>query len=180
MDSMPLFALKDSRHDTQIYAREPEHIIEVARHYHGRAREANVLGDPRCFPWMREVPRLENIAEVQEGRIAYHVGMINFNPADVDLNGEFWSEELQVTPDFVIATTLESVARFDEHRQRLQSSKRGSLYKLDIPGAFGGLYFIPEAVVQGIAMYDLTPHLEKARPLLEKIAEVRRSHPNIR
>lgn len=176
---MELYQLRGDDEPIQIYSRIPQDIIDVVRHYHEQAKNNGELDDPKLAKWVRQIPSLGDIARVDSGFIRYHVGMINLNSTEVDMNEDLFSERMQVTDDFEVAVSPESISYFDQHRRQFPNLKRGDLYKLQIQGIFGGLYFIPEDVMTGIVGYDLTPHYKKSKGVRELIQKVKKGHPNL-
>lgn len=180
---MGLYLLKmpeDANAFVRVYARDSEHIIELVDYYRQRARDSGHLEDPKLGWWVKKIPSLEDIEQVRSGHINYHVGMIVLNPDEVDREGDFFSERMQVADDFTVAVSLEAMAYFDLQRRQLPNSKRRELYKFQIEGgAFSSLNFIPEDVVQGITSYDIFPHLEKSRDVIESIRQAKAGHPNL-
>lgn len=176
---MDLYKLRVQDEPVGIYARTPQHTVDLVSHYHEQARDAGHLDDPRLAKWVSKIPTLDDIAKVESGFIRYHAGMINLNPNEVDMEGDLFSERMQVTDDFEVAVSPEGLFYFGMQRQQLPNSKRGELYKFQTPGIFGGLYFIPEDVMKGIVDYDLSPHIEKAKKVRERIEQVKAGHPNL-
>src|SRR3989338_7184906 len=159
---MDLFKLTSKDEPVEFYARDPKHIIDLVSYYYQQTKEAGELKNPKIAKWVTNIPTLGDIERVEKGYIKYQAGMINFNSEEVDMKGKFFSEKMQVTPDFEIAANLESLLYFDIQRHELSGLKRVELYKFMTSGIFGKLYFIPEDIMKGIVSYDLSPHLENA------------------
>ena len=176
---MDLFKLRSEDEPVGIYARVPQHIVDLVSYYRERAKETGHLDDPSLAKWVSKIPTLDDIAKVESGFIRYHVGMISLNPQEVDMERDLFSERMQVTDDFEVAVSPEGIFYFDVQRQQLPASKRGELYKFQTPGIFGGLYFVPEDVMNGIVGYDLSPHVEEAKKVRERIEQVKAGHRNL-
>lgn len=171
---MTLFKFDTQTEPVWFYARKPEHIIDLVTHYNKQVKMEGRLNSPEIADWVRKIPSIEDIVETGKGIIAYHVGMINMSQ-----KGDLFSEHMQVADDFEVRVSPESLLYFDAHRQRLPKSKRKDLYKLQIPGVFSRLYFVPEDIMQAIVNYDLSPHIEKTKKIRERIENVKASHPNL-
>ncbi len=174
--NMTLYLLHPKGEPVQIYARDPKDIVGLVEYYHNQAKNDGKLDDPHTVDWVKNIPKPDEIRQAESGRINYHVGMVNLNDA---AEGDFFSEHLQVTPDFLVAVSPEAILYFEMHLQKLSKSlqqlKRGQLYKFQVHGGmyFSSLNFIPEDVMNAMLNYDLRPHIEKgikARRDIEKIA----------
>lgn len=178
---MSLYLLKKHENEEiNVYARVPQHIIDLVDHYREEARQNGDLDNPRLGKWLSKPATIDDIAEVEKGFLRYHAGMVCLNPDEVDMAGDFFSERFQATDDFEVAVSSEGISHFIFQRQHLLNSKRGELYKFHVTNAlFGGLYFVPEDVMKGIVGYDLTSHIEEAVRLRKKIEEVKAGHPNL-
>lgn len=176
---MELYRLVVEDDPTQFFARKPQHIIDVVSHYHKHAVDKGIIDHPELSKWARHIPSLSDIVKVDKGLILYHVGMINFNPDDVDMKGAFYSERMQVTDDFEVCVSREAILYFDQQRMQLPHLKREELYKFQIQGVLGTLNFIPEDVVRGIVDYDLTPHYEASEKVRGRIDKAKSEHPNL-
>ena len=175
---MALYLFHSKNEPVKFYSRDPKHIIETIEYYQERSKKGGTFNNPAIANWVKTIPHLDDIVTVNCGRINYHVGMININPKEVDMEGDFFSEYMQVTPDFLVAVSPEAVLYFDMHRKQLPSAKRGALYKLQIPGStFGSLNFVPQDVMEAITRYDITPHIAKGMKARERIENI--AHPNI-
>ena len=180
---MVIYLLTSKNESFQMYARDPKHIIELVEHYHEQAKNDGNLDNPKVSNWVRKIPTLEDITQIEKGRINFHVGMVNLNRDENDMDKDLFSEYMQVTKDFLVAVSPEAVLYFEMYKQQLEQNlgklKRGELYKVQIPGGvFASLNFIPEDVMQAILKYDLKPHLEKGIQARENI-EQKINHPNI-
>ncbi len=175
---MELYLFQPKDQLIQFYSRDPKHVIETIGYYQERSKSDGTFYRPGIASWVKTLPNLNDIVTVDSGRINYHVGMINLNPKEVDMEGDFFSEHMQVTPDFLVATSSESVLYFDMQRKQLPNAKRGPLYKLQIPGSiFANLNFIPQDIMEAIVQYDITPHIERGMRARESIERV--VHPNL-
>lgn len=176
---MELYKLKTEDASVGIYARKTEDIVDLVIYYYEQTKKEGQLNNPNIANWAKKIPTNDDITKVEMGLIRYHAGMINLNPTEVDMNEDLFSERMHVTTDFEVAVSPESLFYFDLHRKQLPHLKRSELYKFQISGIFGGVYFIPKDIMEGIARYDLTPHLEKARKSRENIERTIDGHPNM-
>lgn len=177
---MELYLLKSKQVPVQIFGRNPNDIVSVVEYHRKQAEQDGVLSRPDLADWIRTVPAIDEIPKVEKGRINFHVGMINCKPNEADPNADFFSEYMQVTPDFLVAVSPESVLYFEMQRRQLPQSKRGSLYKFEVPGGlFASLNFIPQDVMEAILKYDLTPHIERGMRARKKIEQIAAGHPNL-
>ena len=176
---MDLFKLKTLDEPVGIYARVPDHIIDLVTHYYNQSRDEGMLDDPRLAKWASKIPEPDDIAKVESGFMRYHARIINLNPREVDMEGDLFSERMQVTNDFEVAVSPEGLPYFDMQRRQLPDSKRRELFKFQTPGVFGGLYFVPEDVMIGIVKYDLSSHIERSKKVRERIEQVKANHPNL-
>ena len=174
---MDLFKLTSD--EVGIYARVPQHIVDLVSHYRARASAKGQLTDTRLSKWVSKVPTLEDVVKVNKGGILYHVGMVCL-ATDEDKGKDLFSEKMQVTEDFEVAVSPEAVLYFAQQRAELPSLKRGDLYKFHVDNPiFGELYFIPEDIMNAIVAYDLTPHLEAAIKFRDRIETVKAGHPRL-
>jgi len=171
-----LYKLNNKSEDrTFFYARNQQHIIDLIRKYRTERLTPEDLKHPDILSWAKKEPELSDIIVETEGFMGFVGSMIDTNKP-----GDVFDVRLQVTPDFVVGLPSESLPAFRMWRMNILARKRGELYKAHVNHAlFGAQYFIPEDVAQAIASYDLIPEMEKASEAIEKIAEVRRGHPNI-
>ena len=174
---MDLFKLAFEDERTTFYSRDPRDIVDLIKHYHNQDIPGYSRDDPRIAKWSKRVPEISEIKTTDEGKIYYHEGILSLENGDE----EVFSEKLQVADDFQILMSKESVLYFDLLRTRFPNLKRENLFKLHVSNAiFGGLYFIPKDVVEGIIKYDLTPHYKNSEEVRSRIEEIKQFHPNLR
>lgn len=177
---MELYGHFSAGEPVAFYARDPQHIVDLVQHYYDQTKQENRLDDPQIAQWSKKVPVLDDIKIVEKGIIRYHVGMVFCETDDEETNADLFSERMQVTDDFIVAVSPESVFYFDGARQGLPNIKRGELYKFQTGGIFRSLTFIPEDVMQGIVNYDLAPHKRRAEEFQAKIQAIKKGHPGLR
>ena len=169
-----LFKLRNPDSDnTQFYARDPTHIIELVEHYRMTkltpAQREHPPGD--LYGWVRKSPSLEDIEPVAHGGLVFQAGLVV-----LDGEGEFF-RHIQVLDDFTVDVNDESLPYFEMARRHILNTRRCNLYKFSTPGMFGTQNFLPEDVARAIAGYDITPYLQMAKERLDKVQSLK--HPGL-
>ena len=176
---MVLYKLKvEDDEPVNIYARDPKDIICIVEHYHEQSKKEGSLENPRIAKWVKKIPSLHDILEVEKGNVKIQAGMIQFGESG-SVPEKFFNE-LQVTSDFSVYINDESLPYLVMLRHKFPKYKRQNLYKIQITGGiFPGWNFIPEDVIKAICRYELGSALDKSRIRLQDIARVKSGHPNI-
>ena len=173
---MALYNLNLER--TQFYSRQRQDIVDVISNYKTREKSSGNDTRPDSFSVKISPEVLDTITEVKEGFLRFHVGPL-FMPQTEEEGKKDVFHTLQVLPDFSVGVSYEASAHFDRFRRSLSSQRRVNLYKVQVDnGLFGGLYFVPEDVVDAIVSFDLSDLLSEGKIFRERIAGV--SHPNLR
>ena len=174
---MTLYKLDNLAEDrTNIYARDPQHIVELVGLYAKRLSPEE-RNHPNLMSWLRP-DTINKIIKVDSGALHFQAGMIRV--ADEDKKNEPFFEELPVLPDFKVFVNQESLPYFDAMRSHLfhTENKRGQLHKLhNNGGLFASQNYFPQDVAEAIVKYDLRPLYEKAKEALNEITSLR--HPNL-
>lgn len=171
---MELYKLKLNDFRFNFYARDAQDIVDLVNRYYQQSVNDGSINHPNIGPWVKET-NLDDIEVVKQGLIRYHVGML-----DLSIEGDIFSERMQVTDDFEVAVSPEALFAYAIQRLELPNNKRLNLYKFQVPhDGFGSLNFVPQDVMERMVNYDLTPHLENAKKARAKIEKIKLGHPNL-
>ena len=90
---------------TGIYARNPQHIIDVLQYYNEREKPDRT--NPDLNWWLQKDFTLNDIEQVEKGRVRFIAGMLDFSG---DLNRPLF-EKIPITHEFTVYVPEENIAQ---------------------------------------------------------------------
>ena len=138
----------------QLYARDPQEIIEVIKHFCAQIKQKGLEDDEKYLGWIFQQKTVsEDIPKVTSGKILFQAGKKYTEDEEKEDN-----RIIQITEDFVIESTKKSLRYLKSWASKQE--KIGELYKLKIPKT-KKITFIPEDIMEGIKSCDLTEYFKK-------------------
>jgi hypothetical protein len=134
---------------TTFYARDPTHIEDLVLYYQFEAiKHFSTYDHPKAATWVKAVPDPRIIPTIPRGLLMYL-------SKDCLKKGEPF-ETLRVADDFTIYLSKDLATQFTTLAKNMRRFRRGSLYKILVPGLLPSLTFIPEDIAERIREYDLS------------------------